>query len=113
MKLCISGSREFKKLQLVRRFVRMLQEDVHVIVGVARGVDEEVALWCNERGLRCDVYKADWDKLGHQAGPIRNTHMVDAADVVVAFWDGKSRGTENALKKAQVQGKLMAIFSDD
>ena len=44
----------------------------------------------------------DWDKYGKSAGYIRNTEMAEAGDILVAFWDGKSKGTEhmiNIMKK--------------
>lgn len=56
----------------------------------------------------CEVYKADWDKHGKAAGPIRNKKMVDdnleEIDLCVAFWDGKSKGTKNCFKYAERKG---------
>jgi hypothetical protein len=35
------------------------------------------------------------------AGPIRNRLMAENADVLIAFWDGLSKGTASMIKLAQ------------
>ena len=45
-------------------------------------------------------------------GPsIRNRTIFDTADLVIAFWDGKSRGTASALNYARAKGKTVIIES--
>lgn len=43
----------------------------------------------------------EWDKYGKRAAFIRNERIVKLADVVLAFWDGQSNGTRDALKWAK------------
>ena len=45
------------------------------------------------------------EKYGRAAGPLRNEKMVECADLVVAFWDGRSRGTKSLIKYAQSRNK--------
>ena len=45
------------------------------------------------------------------AGFRRNRYIVEASDVVMAFWDGKSRGTENSMDIARELGKPLKIIS--
>ena len=51
------------------------------------------------------VFEAYWDEYGKSAGPIRNRQMLNyalgAEAIVVAFWDGKSRGTANMINIAK------------
>jgi len=42
---------------------------------------------------------------------VRNGFIVAHADFVVAFWDGKSRGTKNAIDRAKRLGKRLYIFA--
>jgi hypothetical protein len=56
------------------------------------------------------VYQANWDRLGRKAGPLRNAHIVANADRVVAFWDGKSRGTLNTVVQADRAGLPIEVF---
>ena len=58
-----------------------------------------------ENGFTVEIFMAEWDKYGRAAGPIRNEKMVDIANLVIAFWDGKSRGTKSLIKYAERAGK--------
>lgn len=49
------------------------------------------------------IVKAEWDKYGKAAGPIRNVEMMGYADFFIAVWDGVSRGTKNAIQLARKQ----------
>jgi hypothetical protein len=53
---------------------------------------------------------ADWAKYGPAAGPIRNKEIIDACDVVIAFWDGKSKGTANSIKLAKCKCSPLHII---
>lgn len=106
----IVGSREFGNLAAVRDFVAGLPKDAEVISGGARGVDR-VAFDCAfAYGLRALEIPAEWDRHGKAAGFIRNKELVERADVVVAFWDGKSRGTKHTIDLARKAGKEVHVF---
>ncbi len=51
-----------------------------------------------------------WDIHGKSAGHIRNAEMADYADALIAFWDGKSRGTANMIENARKRGLKIKIF---
>jgi hypothetical protein len=65
------------------------------------------------------IFFADWDKYGKNAGFIRNkdmgeflnNHTIDHICNVVAFWDGKSRGTRNMINIAKVSNFTLDICS--
>lgn len=63
--------------------------------------------------IRYEVFRADWDKHGKAAGPIRNQEMLDngKADALVAFWDGKSPGTKDMIRRAKRKGiKVKVVY---
>ena len=62
-------------------------------------------------GISLSSVPADWKRYGKRAGPLRNTEIVRQADMVIAFWDGRSRGTRNTIDKALRAGKSVRIFS--
>jgi hypothetical protein len=116
-KLGVVGSRDYPEPEEVRRFVRRLAElrpDVVVVSGGAKGKDQacnvdKLAVVCaKECGLAWDEIHADWS-LGRQAGPIRNSQLVEEVDRVVAFWDGESDGTRDTINKARRAGKLLGV----
>ncbi|MFD1444284.1 hypothetical protein [Thermoactinomyces vulgaris] len=56
------------------------------------------------RGHKIARYPAEWKKYGKKAGPLRNAKMAENADALVAFWDGKSRGTKDMIETAKRRG---------
>ncbi|KKL45313.1 hypothetical protein LCGC14_2356910, partial [marine sediment metagenome] len=57
------------------------------------------------------VYRAEWDKYGKSAGFLRNQTIIDNCDMVVAFWDGKSKGTADTINKAKRSKKpILLVF---
>lgn len=109
MKVAIVGSRDFPRLMLVVEYVHGLPPDTVVVSGGAYGVDMVAAREADKAGLVVVEYKADWETHGKGAGMIRNTLIVEQADVVVAFWDGESRGTLDTMKKAHAASKLTRV----
>lgn len=101
MKVAIVGSRDYKPLSEVTDFVNHLPDDTIVVSGGARGVDSTAEKAAKKRGLRTIIFPAEWDKYGKSAGFLRNRSIVTAADMVVVFWNGRSRGTMHAIKLAE------------
>lgn len=86
---------------------------VTVISGGATGADKLAAEWAivNWTGLR--TYKADWDKYGKAAGPIRNQQMLDEEkpELVIAFPGGK--GTAHMRRIAKEAGVPVVMVKED
>jgi hypothetical protein len=82
-----------------------------VIAGGARGADTMAEEWAASRGVPCDVYMAEWERLGRKAGPIRNARMLTEGnpDLVVAFPGG--RGTAHMVRIARRAGVGMVEVS--
>lgn len=112
MRLAISGGRTLKTWLVaaaVREHFRRFGAGGEILVGdCPTGVDFDVAQFCECELVR---FEADWEKHGRAAGPIRNAEIVAACDKLIAFWDGKSRGTQDAIKKARAAGKLLAVVN--
>lgn len=115
MRLCITGSRTYPHLDFVKYWVWTMIPYISVVLcGMCpRGVDLAVAQVCQKHSIDLLPFVADWDTYKHAAGPRRNTRMVYKASDVVAFWDGKSRGTMNTIGTARQQGKLRAVYNSD
>lgn len=116
MRIAIIGSREkflaepAEVRRRVREYVSSLLRDTIIISGGARGVDSYAAGAARDFGLVLVEYPADWDAHGRAAGMIRNKLVVDQADKVVAFWDGESAGTANALNLTRDAHKPVEIY---
>lgn len=76
-------------------------------------VDLLSRLYAEERNLNLIPMKSEWNKYGRGAGMIRNSEMVKLCSKGVAFWDGKSKGTEDTIIKLINENKLIMIFLYD
>jgi len=110
MKVAIVGSRDYSRRVDVEAFVAGLPIDTEVVSGGARGVDTWAQLAAVKRGLHVTIFKAEWELHGRAAGYIRNEYIINYADLIVAFWDGQSRGTAHSIALADKVGKPYEIY---
>ena len=109
MKVAIVGSRDFPVLSLVKSYIYTLPREDIIVSGGAKGVDQMAEKTAKERGMNTVVFLPDWDRHGKGAGFLRNKEIVALADVVVAFWDGFSRGTLSTIDLAREAGKPLMV----
>lgn len=65
---------------------------------ISDGADKLDERYSEEKNLDLTVFLPDWKKYGKSAGVIRNKDIVKHSDMVVAFWDEKSRSTLSSIK---------------
>lgn len=94
-------------------YVRALPPGTVVVSGGAEGVDRWAEEAARERGFETLIFNADWEGLGRSAGPIRNEQIVAHSDRLVAFWDGRSRGTLNSIALASERGIPIEVFDPE
>ncbi len=114
MKLIIAGSRTFtnyKKLCEVCDHILQDQTDVEIVSGAYyKGADLLGEKYAAEKGIRLAKFPADWKRFGRAAGPKRNKEMANYADALIAFWDGKSKGTKHMIELAKCRGLNTFIY---
>lgn len=109
-RVAIVGSRGYPSPTPIEAFVARLPKDTIIVSGGARGVDSWAETAVGAAGLATRVHRADWDGLGRKAGPLRNAAIVADCDEVVAFWDGRSRGTLNTAIQAVRASLPVQVF---
>lgn len=111
MKVLVTGSRDYLSPERVKERIDQLPPHSTVIHGGARGPDSVAGIYAACTGHRVLTFKADWEAHGKKAGVIRNLLMLDEQpDLVIAFWDGSSRGTAHTIKEAQRRGIKVEII---
>jgi hypothetical protein len=108
MRVAIVGSRDYPCMDRVAAAVRAFNPGDVLVSGGARGVDHEAEMVARARNLTVFIHRVtneEWNRLGKKAGPLRNERLVADCDRLIAFWDGKSRGTRNAIDHAKKMGK--------
>lgn len=117
MKIAIVGSREYKdKLKVwakLEDYVKNISNllDVIIISGGARGVDNWAIGWAKARGIYTEIIKPinPTDKFSYL---LRNVEIITKADKIIAFWDGKSRGTKFVIDYAKARNKDIKIIKN-
>ena len=110
MHIIIAGCRDFNDYAVVEKEVMNYigkfidKVEIEIISGGASGVDTLGERFAKEHNLRLKVVPADWKTYGRSAGPRRNEQMARMAGTLIAFWDGKSRGTKNMIDTAKRLG---------
>lgn len=107
-RIVIAGNRGFEDYSLLEeKLDEILEaelEPVELVSGHAKGADLLAERYAEENDVPIHVIKPVWKTYGRAAGPIRNRQMLDyareATPLVVAFWDGKSKGTKNTIDTA-------------
>lgn len=102
MKTIIAGSRNFQDYKKMEEVLANIPWKItQVISGNAIGADQMGEWWAQQNEIEVRVFPANWSKHGKAAGHIRNQEMAKVGDALVAFWDGKSKGTENMINLAR------------
>lgn len=118
LRVIIAGSRDFDNLSKLTTDVTDILSKIpvdgisktRIISGTARGADQMGEQYARSTGCEISRFPADWDRLGKRAGYVRNAEMAQFAvadgntGILIAFWDGKSRGTKHMIGLAEKYG---------
>jgi predicted Rossmann fold nucleotide-binding protein DprA/Smf involved in DNA uptake len=111
LRVAIVGSRHFSDPARVDSYVKSLPAQASIITGSASGVDAAATKAARERGIPVQVIPASFEELADPSrSAARNQRLVDACDVLVAFWDGSSKGTRKTVDRAMDSGKEVHVF---
>ncbi len=107
MRVAVIGSRGLS----VPDLGSYLPEDTDEIVsGGAKGVDTSAREYAQANGIRLTEYLPDYQSYGRSAPLKRNLTIIEHADLVLAFWDGSSRGTAYVIRKCHEMGVPVTVF---
>lgn len=94
MKVAVIGSRGLK----INDLGKYLPDEVtEIISGGAKGVDTSAKEYALSHGIKLTEFLPEYERYGRSAPLKRNIQIIEAADVVLAFWDGSSRGTKYVI----------------
>ena len=101
MKVAVIGSRGL----IVNDLGKYLPENTTEIVsGGAKGIDTCARNYALSHDLKLTEFLPEYNKYGRGAPLKRNLQIIEYADVVIAFWDGKSRGTKYVIDNCKKLG---------
>jgi len=107
IKRSVIGSRGITAVNLEK----YLPSDTNEIVsGGAKGVDTVAKDYAIKSNLKLTEFLPEYDKYGRSAPLKRNITIIEYADIVLAFWDGKSRGTKFVIENCKRLNVPVKIF---
>lgn len=108
MKVAVIGSRGITSIDDLASY---LPADTTCIVsGGARGVDTLARAYALSHSLNYQEILPDYKTYGSRAPLVRNNAILDCADCVIAFWDGKSHGTAYTVRRCHQKGIPVRVF---
>lgn len=107
MRVAVVGSRNLT----VKDLGVYLPEDVTEIVsGGAKGIDSCAREYALAHGIKLTEFLPEYSRYGRSAPIKRNITIIENADLVLAFWDGSSRGTKFVIDECKKRGVPVKIL---
>lgn len=111
-KILITGSRTIKDKEFIfsvlEKEINNRTQDI-IVQGGAIGVDSIAKEFCNKNNIICVTIKPIYPEK-KEYYLYRNVEMIGICDKVIAFWDGKSRGTEFTINYAKARKMEVKVF---
>ena len=86
------------------------EETTEIISGGARGEDASAKAYALQHGLKLTEYLPEYARYGRTAPLKRNITIIENADLVLAFWDGASRGTKYVIDNCKKRNIPVKIY---
>lgn len=117
-RIIVAGGRDFDDYEYLCKeldgILDQIDGDKEIVSGTAKGADSLGTRYGKEHGIPVKEFKPNWRQYGRAAGIIRNQEMLDYASeetpLVVAFWDGQSKGTHDMIRKATHSHAELKVF---
>ena len=110
MKIAVIGSRGLKVTDLERYLPK---DTTEIVSGGARGIDTCAREYALAHDLKLTEFLPDYSRYGRRAPLVRNDEIIAFADEVVAFWDGRSRGTKYVIDQCKRPNKNVTVYKRD
>ena len=107
MKVAVIGSRTVKVENLSPY---LPQETTEIVSGGAKGIDTCAKQYAIEHSIPYTEFLPDYQRYRRGAPLRRNLEIIAYADLVLAFWDGQSKGTKFVIEQCKKQNIPIQII---
>ena len=111
-RVIVAGSRTFTDQSRLDEILTNLDIEFGIetiVCGEAKGADLMGKAWGVSNRKLIHSFPAQWDRYGRGAGFKRNIEMSRNADMLVAFWDNKSKGTKHMIDTALAEDLVVFV----
>ena len=81
-----------------------------IVSGGAKGIDTCAKEYALAHDIKLTEFLPDYKQFGRAAPLKRNLQIIEYADIVLAFWDGKSRGTKYVIDNCRKKGIEIKVY---
>lgn len=106
MTVAVVGSRSFQDYELLKDTLKSIYIS-EIVSGGDAGADKLAERYAQEAGIRIRIIPHEENP--EQMNADRTYAIINAARLVVAFWDGKSQGTSDMINYARKKDKQVKI----
>lgn len=110
MKLAIVGSRNLRIFNMEKYLPIYVSE---IVSGGAKGVDTCARSYAIENNIKLTEFLPDYERFSRSAPLKRNIDIIEYADMVIAFWDGRSKGTRFVINECEKRNIKIKVFICD
>ncbi len=107
MKIAVIGSRA---LSITNLEEYLPEETTEIVSGGAKGIDSFAKLYAQIHYIKYTEFLPEYEKFGKAAPLKRNLQIIEYSDIIIAFWDGKSRGTKFVIDECKKRNKSIKII---
>lgn len=107
MKVAVIGSRGLRVDNLEKYLPK---ETTEIVSGGAVGIDTCAKEYAIKNNIKLTEFLPEYEKYGRSASLKRNLLIIDYADYVLAFWDGKSHGTKYVIDNCKKKNKPVRVL---
>ncbi|MGN1112523.1 MAG: DNA-processing protein DprA [Acutalibacteraceae bacterium] len=107
MRVAVIGSRNLT----VSNLENYLPKDTtEIISGGARGIDTCAKKYALKNNIKMTEFLPEYKKYQKRAPLQRNLQIINYADIIIAFWDGTSRGTKYVIDNCKKINKKIIVY---
>ena len=107
MRIAIIGSRTCPYIDIAEHLPIVPST---IISGGAKGADTLAKQYALHNKIPLIEFLPDYQKFGRKAPLLRNISIVENCDLLIAFWDGVSRGTKFTIDYAVKNGVKVKVI---
>lgn len=107
MRVAIIGSRGLQVDDIGQYLPNGLTE---IVSGGAKGIDTCAKIYAEKNGIKLTEFLPQYERFGRAAPLKRNIEIIENSDIVLAFWDGVSRGTKFSIDRCKKLGKKILVY---
>lgn len=113
MKVIITGGRNFNDYNLLKLKCNEILAnltDVEIVSGCADGADRLGELYARDFKYKLKKFPINSNETGFLTGTARVREIINYSDILIAFWDERSKGTQNMIKTSKELNLTVNIF---